>query len=164
MSIRDEVEAVNALKDTLATLGHDDPDLLADSIEGETSLFEIFDRMLMGNVFDASHVEACEIAIGVIKARQKRFETRIESRRAMIEQAMMMCDLPKAERPLATLSIQTRAPQVIITDEAEIPSKFWKASDPKLDKKAIGDALKAGEDVAGACLSNKAPSLTIRSK
>ena len=164
MSIRDEVEAVNALKDTLATLGHDDPDLLADSIEGETSLFDIFDRMLMGNVFDASHIEGCEIAINTIKDRQQRLEKRIESRRAMIEQAMMMCDVPKIERPLATLTIQTRAPQVIITDEAEIPSRFWKASDPKLDRKAISDALKGGEDVAGACLSNKAPSLTIRSK
>ncbi len=164
MSIRDELEVIASLKDTLATLGHDDPDLLLDMVEGETSLFDIFDRMLMGNVFDASSIEACEIAIDTIKARMERFKKRIESRRAMIEQAMMIAELPKVERPLATLTIQARAAQVIITDEAEIPARFWKASDPKLDKKALSDALKAGEDVAGATLSNKAPSLTIRSK
>ena len=164
MSIRDELEVIASLKETLSTLGHNDPELLADMVEGETSLFDIFDRMLMGNVFDASHIEACESAINVIKERQRRFQNRIESRRSMIEQAMMIAELPKVERPIATLTIQARAAQVIITDEAEIPARFWKAADPKLDKKALGDALKAGEDVAGACLSNKAPSLTIRSK
>lgn len=164
MSIRSELEAVHALKASFESLSQNDPDLLADTIEGETSLFEIFDKMIYANGHDAAFIKACDLAIQDMQDRKERFAKRIESRRSLIEQAMMICELPKVERPLATLSMQNRPASVIVTEEALIPLKFWKASDPKLDKKAIGDALKAGEAVDGACLSNKAPSLTIRTK
>jgi hypothetical protein len=52
---------------------------------------------------------------------------------------------------------------VEVIDEAAIPARFWVASDPKLDKRALGDALKAGDTVEGAALVTPAPSLTIRS-
>ena len=164
MSIKSELEAVQALKSSFSALGESDPDLLADTIEGETGLFEIFDKMIVANNRDAAFVKACDSAVQDIQARKDRFAKRVESRRALIEQAMTICELTKAERPLATLSIQNRAAQVIVTDEAVVPSRFWKASDPKLDKKAIGDALKRGEDIPGVTLSNKAASLTIRTK
>jgi hypothetical protein len=164
MSIRSELEAVQALKASFESLSQNDPELLADTIEGETSLFEIFDKMIWANGHDTAYIKACELAIQDMQDRKDRFAKRIESRRSLIEQAMMICELPKVERPLATLSMQNRAAQVLIVDESEVPSRFWKAADPKLDKKAIGDALKLGDDVPGACLSNKAPSLTIRTK
>ena len=56
-----------------------------------------------------------------------------------------------------------RPARVEVIDEAAIPARFWVASDPKLDKRALGDALKAGDAVEGAALVTPAPSLTIRS-
>ena len=159
-----ETEAVRALKASIGSLAEQDPDLLADMIEGETGLFECFDAMLAANAQDAAFAEACSRAADDMKARAARFEARIGARRALIEQAMMVAEVTKVERPLATLSLATRAPAVLITEEPEIPARFWKAGKPTLDRKAIGDALKAGEPVPGACLTNQAPSLTIRSK
>jgi Siphovirus Gp157 len=52
----------------------------------------------------------------------------------------------------------------LILDEAILPAKFWKAQDPKLDKKAVLDALKAKEDVPGASLSNGGETISIRVK
>ena len=48
--------------------------------------------------------------------------------------------------------------------EALIPAKFWKPQDPKLDRAAVAEALKAGETVPGASLSNGGLSLSIRVK
>ena len=70
--------------------------------------------------------------------------------------------LRKLELPTATLSIKAVPAKAEITDEALLPSKFFKAQDPKLDKKAVLDALKAKEDVPGAVLSNGGETLSIR--
>jgi hypothetical protein len=99
-----------------------------------------------------------------MKARANRFEKRIGIRRALIEQAMMIAEVNKVERPLATLSLTTRPASVVVTEEADIPSRFWKQGKPTLDKKAMGIALKDGEAIPGATLTTQAPTLTIRSK
>jgi hypothetical protein len=49
-----------------------------------------------------------------------------------------------------------------LIEEADIPAEFWKAGDPKLDRKALAEALKEGRSVPGVALSNQAPSLTVR--
>jgi hypothetical protein len=58
--------------------------------------------------------------------------------------------------------VSRELPKAIILNEADIPSKFWKAQDPKLDRKAVLDALKAKEAVAGAELSNGGETIQIR--
>ena len=55
-------------------------------------------------------------------------------------------------------------PKAEIVDESMIPSKFWKPSDPKLDRKAVLEALKAKEDVPSATLSNGSETLMVRTK
>jgi hypothetical protein len=47
-----------------------------------------------------------------------------------------------------------------------VPAGFWRRGDPKLDKKALLDALKAlpkGEHIPGAELSNGGATIQIRS-
>jgi hypothetical protein len=63
---------------------------------------------------------------------------------------------------IATLTRKPVPPKVQILDEAAIPSQFWKRADPALDKKAIGDALKAKQDVPGATLSNGGETISLR--
>lgn len=158
-----EAKAVTALRGTLADHGlADDPDLLIDSIEGETSLFEAIDRLLITIAESEGLAKGARAAAAEIESRALRFDKRAETCRAMIEQALMIAELEKVERPGGTLSLVRRAAKVEITEESDIPAEFWKTGDPKLDKKALAAALKEGRPIAGAALSNCAPSLTIR--
>jgi hypothetical protein len=158
-----EAQAVAALRESLRQMGAaDDESLLADSIEGETSLLEAIDKLLL-TISESMGLEAgAKAAAAEIEHRAERFAKRAAAARALIEQALMIADLEKVERPAATLSLVRRPPKVEITEEADIPADFWKVGDPKLDKKALLAALKGGHAVPGACLSNAAPSLTIR--
>lgn len=158
-----EAAAVAALKESLSQMGHEGDDaLLLDSIEGETRLLDLVDRLLLQIAADVGLEKGARDAAATLEGRAARFAKRAESTRALIEQMMFVAELDKLERPTATLSLVRRAAKVEITEEAEIPSDFWKVGDPKLDKKALAAALKEGRAVPGACLSNQAPSLTIR--
>lgn len=158
-------EAARAIIETLRAQGDgQDGDLVADMVEGETDLFEIIDRLL-GRIVEAQgYARGLGAQVDDLKARQARFEHRVEVDRALIEQAMMIADLPKVERGCATLSLASRPASLVIETEADIPAEFWTVGDPRLDRKALGAALKGGRAVAGARLDNAAPSLTVRIK
>lgn len=158
-----EAQAAAALIASLRQMGEgEDEALLIDSIEGQTSLLEILDELLTQIAADQGLAEGARKSAADVAARAERFEKRAESARALVEQALMIAEIDKLERPAATLSLVRRGPKVEITEEAEIPAQFWKAGDPKLDRKGLLDALKNGDAVPGACLSNSTPSLTIR--
>ncbi len=64
-----------------------------------------------------------------------------------------------------TLSVSKRAGDLVITDEALLPSRFFKPQPPVLDKKALKDAVIGdGEVIDGASIGNGSISLTIRRK
>lgn len=162
-----EALAVKALRDSLQTmLGGEEPDaeLLTDSIEGETNLFEIIDRLLHRRSVNLNLAEGIDRLANDLDARRTRFVQRAEADKALIEQALMIAELPKVERPGATLTLAARPPKLMLTDEADIPAQFWKPATPTLDKKALTEALKGGEAIPGATLSNAAPTLTVRVK
>lgn len=164
--IHREAQAAKALRESIAQLLANDGDehLAIDMIEGETSLLECIDALLAANTQDAVIVAGVEKVAADLSARKSRVEGRIQMRRALIEQAMMTAEIKKLERPAATLSLANRPASLVIADESAIPSRFWVAADPKLDRKALSAALKEGEAVTGATLSNAAPSLTVRVK
>lgn len=158
-----EAKAAAALRESLRQLGEgSDDELLLDTIEGETSLLEAIDKLLASIALDEGLAKGADAAALEMSGRAQRFARRAESKRALIEQALFVAELDKLERPAGTLSLVRRAPKVEIAEEAEIPTEFWKAGDPRLDRKALLAALKEGRAVPGACLSNSAPSLTIR--
>lgn len=161
--MHNELRAAEVLKASLADALALDADLLLDTIEGETGLLETLDAILLAELADAANIEALDAAIGTLKARQQRIEVRQATRRALIEQAMMLLERKKLERPGATITMAERAPSVKVDDESAIPSRFF-TTKPVLDKKALNEAVKAGEDVPGASLTNGSVSLTIRRK
>ena len=157
-----EAEAVAALRESLTSIELDEGEV-ADLIEGETSLFEAIDKLLV-RITDAHlMLDGIQTAVERLQARTDRFERGVETNRALIEQAMLIADVQKIDRPTHGLTLAKRPARVEVIDEAAIPARFWVASDPKLDKRALGDALKAGDAVEGAALVTPAPSLTIRS-
>ncbi|MGV2085608.1 MULTISPECIES: siphovirus Gp157 family protein [unclassified Rhizobium] len=143
----------------------DDAELIADSIEGQTNLVEAIEEAL-------SEIDECEILIVGLEekikafdARKKMQKDRAERIRALIEQALVATDQKSMKLAAATISLATRAPALVVETEADIPAKFWIVQErpaPKLDKKALTEALKANEIVPGATLDNGSVSLTVR--
>lgn len=180
-----EAQAVTAIRAGLASIGEEgDADLLTDSIEGQTQLFEVMDIVLERMLTAEVMIEGIEAVEKKLSARKVRYEQRIKSDRATLEQAMTIADLTKIERASATLSLSARPPSLTVTEESDIPAEFWKPGSPSLDRKALTAALKDREkalaalptnpeeraaaiaaispEIPGATLSNGAPSITIR--
>jgi len=180
-----EAAAVKALLESIAAVDAEDDQLVLDMIEGESRFLDLIDALLLRRAECLGHVEGLDSAIATLEARKARFKARAESAKALIEQALTLADLPKLERPAATLTMSARAPSLIVTEESAVPSRFWRTPDPVLDKKALTAALRERrkaieslpedpearaaalaaipEDIPGVELSNAAPTLTIRS-
>lgn len=139
-------EAAKALVESIrAMAGDEDDELLADMVEGETSLFDIVDALIQRRNSNAAFVDALKAHVDDLKLRQGRYEKRIETDRALIEQAMSIAGLVKIERPYATLSLSQRAAKLVVDEEAAIPPAYWKAGDPKLDRDGLKAAVLARE-------------------
>lgn len=159
---RELEKAVNAaatLKAGLLAIT-DDADTLRDTIEGSTNLHEAIRATLVSIDEDEVLKAGLEDRIGNLSARLARIKDRIETKTALIEQAMTMGEIKSKEFDIATLSLVQRPRKVIITTEADIPSVYWKPQPPELDKAALKAALKLGL-VPGAALDNGFVSLTI---
>lgn len=156
-----EIEAANLLRDQIRAIAGDDPDFIRDTIEGETSLREIIAQLVAQDGEDRAIVGGIETYEAGLANRKDRIKKRIEVRRALIASGLEAAGITKLETPTGTVSERKVAPSAIITDEAEIPSRYWKPQPPKLDKKAVTDALKQGETIPGATLSNGGKTISL---
>ena len=161
-----QAEAAKRLIASLKEAGEDDDAaLVADMIEGETSLNEAIEAAL-------AEIDECEVIIAGLKAKEQAFETRrkaTETRadriRAMIEQAMLASEQQSLRLTTATVSLRKIAPALVVTNEADIPARFWVEQErpaPKLDKKALAEAVKNNEAIPGATLDNGGYGLSVR--
>lgn len=157
-----EVEAAQRLKDKLIATYGEDADLIKDMIEGETSLHEAIGHASLELAAVEGEKEGVEIAIAKLKARLTRYCDRAQGIRDAIQAAMETAELTSLKTPAATLSIKASPPRVEITDLAQVPTIFLNIPQPVPDKKAISAALKGGEAIPGAVLSNQPPALQVR--
>ena len=167
--MRRQTEAAKSLMASLREQGaDDDAELVADTIEGETSLLEAIDAAL-------AQIDECDVQIIGLDAKIEAFEgrkktigVRADRLRALIEQAMLATDQDKLKLPTATLSLTKRAPGLVVVNEADIPVKFWIEQErpaPKLDKKALTAALREeNASIPGATLDNGSFALAVRRK
>ncbi len=190
-ALNKQMEAAKVLRDQLAALSVDDPEFLRDTIEGETSLHEMIALEVAAIAEDETLAKAIADRKSDLDARQKRIEKRADLRRALIASAMEIGEVRKLETADGTVSLRPVPPKVIVSEEADIPAKFWKTGDPKLDRKALAAALKAraaaiaeaqaiddaedraaaiaraiadNPEIPGADLSNGSVTISIRSK
>lgn len=158
-------EIVNAQK-IKAVIGDEanDPQLLLDMVEGETSLLECL-TVLVEEIQEDEILLAgiTEIATS-LQVRKGRVEKTIETKRNIALMAMEKVGLPSVRLAAATLTVSPTPAKAVITDESLIPSKFWEAQDPKLNKTDLSSALRAGERIPGAELGNGGIKLTVRVK
>lgn len=156
-----EAQAVIELKAQIAAAGIDDPELIADCIEGQTEFREVLQRLL-DHLDEAEGMEAVLAErIKVLQSRKLRFGERAATLRGIIREGMLAADERRLVLPTATLSITPSRPSVIVTDESALPDECVKVT-RSADKTAIRNRMEAGETIPGATLSNGADVLSIR--
>jgi len=161
LDLEQQRRAAEALRDTLSKLPAIDECTLRDMIEGETNLHETIAEVVSILTHTEAMAEGLKGKIEELQTRKARYDNRVAFLRSSIEQAMVIGDIRKMELPDATLSLSTRAPGVMIIDEASVPAKFWKQAEPTIDKVALKAALKDKEEIPGAVLGNGSVSLTL---
>lgn len=162
--LKEEATAAAALLANIRDVVGDDEELALTTIEGETNLVELVRRAIQRVQDLEDHGEAIGERQKTLKERKERLDNQAERIRLSVLAALEQVELARLELPEATLTVKDVAPKTIVTVEADVPAKYWKPQPPKLDMKAISEAIKAGENVAGATLSNKSRTLQIRNK
>jgi hypothetical protein len=135
-------------------VGDDDAALLVGTLEGETDIMVILDRL-------AEHAVADHLLAERGRERIKRLEAREERARDTIRRIMEALGIAKLERPLVSLSVTDGPRAVVITDQAAVPEGWWRRA---IDKVALAKHLKAGNTVPGAELANGQPVLRLTSR
>lgn len=151
-AIADEyMQAVSTLSDL------DLPDeVIADTLE---SLQYPLEQKAINVAMFARNLEATAEAIreaeGEMAKRRKALESRAASIRSYLLQNMVRAGVTKIECPLFKLAVRNNPPSVVI--DGDVPAEFMRQPEPPPpapDKKAIGEALKAGREIPGAHLQH----------
>lgn len=134
-----------------------DAQTIADTLESLSGELEakcvnvaMFARNLEAN---AAAIKEAEAAMA---ARRKAHEARAEGLRRYIQSCMEGCSITKIESPHFALTVKANPASVEIFDAAQVPAEFMRQPEPPPpapDKAAIKAALKAGQDVPGAKLT-----------
>lgn len=151
-----EINAAKRLREDLASLMGDDPDLARDVVEGETDLNEAMLEAVDLFCRDKVAIDAIKAHIQLMETRMARLEKRQETIRVLVGVALEQAGRKSVETALGTASLRNTPPSLIVKseDEADIPTKYWKQGKPTLDKKRLAADLKAGDTVKGARMSN----------
>lgn len=139
----------------------DDEDLRLDTIEGETDAMDVAARLYRSIATARAMQVGLMAEMNKMRDRKERYAAREERTRDLLMMLMQAMDTRKLELPAATLSIGPSRSKVVVVDEDQLPEEFVRIK-READKTRIGSALKAGQTVPGAALSNGGETLTIR--
>lgn len=103
-----------------------------------------------------------------LQSRKKAMENKVEHLKSYLLASMETVGESKIETDKVRISLRNNAPSVLIYDEKAFVNQykgnrdeFIKYSEPTVNKTAIKEALKSGEDIAGATLESK-KTITIK--
>ena len=155
VSLYDLAAELAVLKQRLIDNGDDDQ-TIADTLEGESLDFE-------------QKITACAYALKELLAyakmrreaieeseeQVKKLEKRADSLEKYMIKAMQLSGYSAVQCRDFEINQRKTPPRVDVFDENAIPAKFIRVLDPKLaiNKKSISEAIKAGQDVPGARLT-----------
>lgn len=168
MAVEASRELLTALNDMVAglresgVLDEGDPLLSQSFVEGETKVPEIAGAVVASMDEDQILIDGLKSMLDELGKRKSRIEARQDNKRGLLEITMMRADITKLETPAATLSLRAVPIALGEVDEALIPSDYFETPPPKLSRKKLLDALKAGAVIEGAKLTNGGQTLAIR--
>jgi Siphovirus Gp157 len=136
-------------------------DGLVESADFQTLCLEIAESAVEHEL----QAKAVADRITEMSERKARLVRTAETLRSVVLQAMEIRGQSSIPSPTLTLSVTRRGGDLVVTDEALIPTRFFKQPSPVLDKKALKETVVAdGEIIEGATIGNGSISLTIRRK
>lgn len=144
-----------------------DDETIADTLEGISDLDQMLVAVMRSTEDDAMLVAGINERIGELQERRARLTHRIDTKRDVVCRVMERADLRRIEAPDFTLSLRNLPFSLVIDDDTQVPETYWHEKVTRsIDKKALGDALKAddAQPIPGARLSNGGVGLTVRKK
>lgn len=160
--LKARIQAVVAAQIVLA-MQEEGEEAVAFAIREGTTFEEAIAEIASYQAESSAMAEAIAGRIRDMVERKGRFIRREETARRVIGDLLRQANVRKVELPECTLSLGHTPPSVRIVDETKLPDAFVRIK-REPDKAAIKEALKKGEAVEGAELSNGGESLTIRRK
>jgi len=133
----------------------DDKQLVHDTLEGQTDVFEVIDQIGEATLKD-------QLLIARAEERIKRLTKRVEARKGILARMLDALSIGESlERALFTLGLEWRT-KALVTNPALLDPKYIRQSP---DTTAIAKDLRRGEFVGnGAELSNATPTVRITSR
>ena len=107
---------------------------------------------------------ACDAEAKRLRNKKQTIENNIKRMKSALQMAMEATGKRKFKTPLFSFGIQ-KNPAAVIVDEQyieNIPERFLVRKDPEINRKAIKDAINAGEDLTGLAHLESTESLRIR--
>ena len=141
-----------------------DEETLKDTLEGLSDLNEMLATVTRSYLEDRCLASALRGRLDEMKTRLSRMEATADSKRRILAMVMNRAELRKMIEPDFTLSFRVSPPALSVSDESAVPDAFWKPQPAKLDRQALLQHLKSGQQVTGAALNNGAPSIAVRTK
>ena len=133
---------------------HDDPQLIADTLE---SIAGPLDERLENLAKMVRNVESAargvEETIASLQQRHEALTRAAERGRELIADLMQTAQRERVTTALFSLALRRNPPQVVIDAEDALPDEFLvrhEAPKPTPDKRAIAAAIRAGNAVPGA--------------
>jgi hypothetical protein len=152
-------ELTSDLRQLQSMVGEIDEQTFRDTLEGLTGEIQIKAQNVAYFVRNLeSTADAIDEAVERMQARAKALRGRIASTKDYLRFQMNAAGITKIEGPMVRVAVRQNPPAVVVDDEGSLPARFMVMSppppppQPRPDKKAIADALKAGETVPGAHL------------
>lgn len=165
MNVRANLPLIEQLSAELSDmLGEDfDAETFWDSLDGETDVLDIADRIISNMQADAALANAAKAHADALAARAKRLGQREGAHKAALLTLLNATGQKKLERPAATVSRRSGSLSVRIVNEGDIPSQLCTVKTTTApDKAAIRKAIEAGETIPGAELARGADGVTVR--
>ena len=141
-----------------------DEETLADTLEGLTTLHDMLAVIIRSQQEDRVFVQALRSRIAEMQERCQRVETRAEKKREIVASVMERAEVVKLTEPDFTASLRQAPRKLVVTDETEIPTDYWRLQSPKLDRQLLIDDLKHDKVIPGVQLDNGGTTLAVRVK
>ena len=142
-----------------------DPQAFTDTLEGIDGAIEDkadnYARVIRTLEADAA---ACDAEAKRLRNKKQTIENNIKRMKSALQYAMQVTGKVKFKTALFSFNIQ-KNPAAVVVDEQyieNIPERFLVYKDPEINRKAIKDAINAGEDLEGLAHLEQTESLRIK--
>lgn len=162
VSLPQRAREIAGLAHAIREMCGDDDVAFVDTLDGETDALQAARKAVRWLFEQDAQAEACKSLEAVYAARRKLFEDRSGRTRSALLHFLTELGEKTLPLPEATLTVAKGQPQIVGEPNPETLPLHLTVTKRVADRKAIKDALLAGEEIDGLTLSNAAPHLTVR--